>query len=69
MEVVIILDENSDLWDTRDVQEFGLFAKRRGDIPEEEVLMTGFNTESDDEEGSGGMSGINLDVDLTLADG
>ena len=49
--------------------KFGLFAKRRGDIPEEEVLMTGFNTESDDEDGSGGMSGINLDVDLTLADG
>ena len=33
--------------------------------------MTGYNTESssDDEGGAGGMSGINMDVDITLADG
>ena len=66
---MILLDENSDHWDARDVQEFGLFAKRRGDVPEEEVLMTGYDTESDDEGGAGGMSGINMDVDITLADG
>ena len=36
---------------------------------EEEVLMTGYDTESDDEGGAGGMSGINMDVDITLADG
>ena len=39
------------------------------DVPEEEVVMTGYDTESDDEGGVGGMSGINMDVGITLADG
>ena len=39
------------------------------DVPEEEVLMTGYDAESDDEGGAGVMSGINMDVGVTLADG
>ena len=42
LETVTVLDENSDLWDARDVQEFALAAKRNGELQDEDFLMAAY---------------------------
>ena len=65
LETVTILDENSDLWDARDVQEFALAAKRMGELQDEDVVMAEYESDcSDDEDGA---VGIDLGVDINLA--
>jgi hypothetical protein len=68
LEAITMLDENSDLWDARDIQEIALSAKRgRGDDEEEEledVELEAYESYSDDENGA---ANFDLDVDIAMA--
>ena len=51
-----MLDQNSDLWDAKDVQEFALAAKRKGDLQDDDIDLAPHDSDdSDDEEDVGGI--------------
>ena len=63
LEMVTILDENSDLWDAADVQEVGLV--KGTDAIDDELEIPEFIEDSDDE---GKADDIDIDIDLRAAD-
>ena len=62
LEMVMMLDENSDLWSAADVQEVGL--TKDSDIFEDEAEIPEFGDDSDDE---GKADDMDKDVDLRAA--
>ena len=66
LETVTVLDENSDLWDARDVQEFALAAKRNGELQDEDFLMAAYESDCSDDEDDDAVV-IDLAVDINLA--
>jgi hypothetical protein len=67
LEMITILDENSDLWDAYDVQEVGLALKRGGEgkEDEEEIEIAEYVSDSEDEDG---RADVDLAVDINSAD-
>ena len=65
LETLTILDENSDMWDARNVQEFALAVKRKGELQDEDVVMAGYESDCSDDEDS--AVGIDLRVDTNSA--
>jgi hypothetical protein len=66
LEMVTMLDENSDLWDALDVQEVALEWKRNhGEGKEEEPEIAAYESDSDDEDL---RADVDLDVDIRAAD-
>lgn len=66
LEMVTMLDENSDLWDATTVQDIGLYWKRHGgeETKEEEVDITVLESDSDEEDT---RANVDLDVDIHAA--
>ena len=62
LEMVTMLDENSDLWSAADVQEVGL--AKDSDMAEDEAEIPEFGDDSDDE---GKADDMDMDVDLRAA--
>jgi len=63
LEMVTMLDENSDLWDAFDVQEVGL--ARGADVDDEDHEIPVFEGDSDDENRA---EDIDMEVDIRAAD-
>ena len=62
LEMVTMLDENSDLWSAADVQEVGL--AKDSDMAEDEAEIPEFGDDADDE---GKADDMDMDVDLRAA--
>ena len=62
LEMVTMLDENSDLWSAADVKEVGL--AKDSDMAEDEAEIPEFGDDSDDE---GKADDMDMDVDLRAA--
>jgi hypothetical protein len=66
LEMVTMLDENSDLWDAFDVQEVALDWKgNHGEAIEDEPEIAAYDSDSDDEDH---RAYVDLDVDIHAAD-
>jgi len=65
LEMVTMLDENSDLWDANDVQEVALAWKRIGEVADEEADVVEYQSDEEDDDL---RAEIDLDVDIHGAD-
>ena len=65
LEMVTMLDENSDLWDAADIQEVALGWKRDGVIQEPEAVeIAEYQSDDDDDD----FRAVDFDVDIRGAD-
>ena len=66
LEMVTMLDENSDMWDAEDVQEVALMWKRDGVAQEPEVVeIAEYQSDEDDDDF---RAEVDFDVDIRGAD-